>query len=290
MKAREAADDALERNADKTDGPEHGEDRELSSAFRRSVHDGQARLDRTWPGLLATGFVGGVDLSVGVAALLVVETATGSHLLGSLAFTIGFVGLTLAKSELFTENFLVPVAAVVAAKAGAAKLTRLWVGTLVTNLAATWALMLLVVAGLPDVAGTAISLGGHYPEMGITWEAFAAGILGGAVITLMTWMQRNTDGDFGRLAAAVGASFLLAAGPLNHVIVSSAEMFAALHAGAGFGYADWLGATAWAAVANVVGGLGLVTMLRLVQVGADEVVSERRRPAAVTGHERGQEE
>jgi hypothetical protein len=165
VKAQEAADDALERSADKTDdGPEHGEDRELSSAFRRSVHDGQARLNRTWPALLATGLVGGVDLSVGVAALLVVETASGSHLLGSLAFTIGFVGLTLAKSELFTENFLVPVAAVVAAKASAARLMRLWGGTLVMNLVAACLLMHLVVTGLPDVAETAVSLGRHYPE------------------------------------------------------------------------------------------------------------------------------
>ncbi len=289
MTANEAVDQALVRNAREGERPDHGEHNELSSAFRRSVHDGQARLDRTWPGLLATGLVGGVDLTLGVTALYIVEDATGSHLLGSLAFTIGFIALTLAKSELFTENFLVPVMAVVAAKAGAAKLARLWGGTLVMNLLAAWGLSMLVVAALPELRPTAVRLGRHYPELGITWEAFAAGILGGAVITLMTWMQRNTEGDFGRIAAAVAASFLLAAGPLNHVIVSSAEMFTALHAGAPFGYADWLGATVWAAAANIIGGLGLVTMLRLVQVGADDILGERRRPAAVTASEKGEE-
>ena len=35
-------------------------------------------------------------------------------------------------------------------------------------------------------------------------------------------------------------AFILAAAPLNHVIVVSLEMFAALQAGAHFGYLDWL--------------------------------------------------
>ncbi len=41
-------------------------------------------------------------------------------------------------------------------------------------------------------------------------------------------------------------------------------MFAALQVGAPFGYADAGGAVAWAALGS---GIGLVTLLRLVQVG-----------------------
>ncbi len=47
-------------------------------------------------------------------ALLVVKQATGNDLLAAVAFSIGFIALTLAGSELFTENFLVPVAALAA--------------------------------------------------------------------------------------------------------------------------------------------------------------------------------
>jgi hypothetical protein len=53
---------------------------------------------------------------------------------------------------------------------------------------------------------------------------------------------------------------------LNHVIVVSLEMFAALQAGAHFGYLDWLGMSAWFGLGNIIGGVGLVTVLRLVQV------------------------
>ena len=211
-------------------------------------------------------------------ALLVVEAETGSRLLGALAFSLGFIALTLGRSELFTENFLIPVGATVAKNATVGQLLRLWAGTAVANIVAGWVITALIVAALPELGPTAIAVARVYPELGIGWEAFALGVLGGTAITIMTWMERGATSEFGKIAGAVGIGFLLAAAPLNHVIVVSLEMFAALHVGAPFGYLDWAGTAAWAALANMVGGLLLVTLLRLVQVGADEIERERRRP------------
>jgi len=251
------------------------EDPGVRTAFRRSVEEGERRLRRTWPNLLATGFVGGVDLSVGVIALLVVEHETGSHLLGSLAFTIGFVALALARSELFTENFLVPVTAVVAGRGRVGALLRLWCGAAATNLLGGAVVMAIAMAALPEVHDVAIETGRLYPELGLSGRAFALAVLGGLVITLYTWMQHNSESDVARILAAIGASFLLVAAPLNHVIVSSVEMFAALVVGAPFGVGGWAGAFGWAALGNLIGGLAFVTLLRLVQVGRDEIEEQR---------------
>lgn len=253
-------------------------DPEIRSAFQASVDEGTVRLRRSWPALFATGLLGGADLSLGVLALLLVEEATGSHMLGSLAFTIGFIALTLARSELFTENFLVPVTAIVAGNARWRDLGRLWAGTAVSNLVAGWGAMWLVMSALPRLHDVGVEIGRFYPELGITWRGFSLGLLGGATITVMTWMERNSRSEIAKIVAAVVAAFLLSAGPLNHVIVSSVEMFAALHAGAPFGYLDWAGATVWSMVSNMVGGLFLVTLVRLVQVGRQDIQEERRRP------------
>src|SRR5213079_3265485 len=99
------------------------------------------------------------------------------------------------------------------------------------------------------------------------WRSFAGAILGGAVITLMTWMERSTESVPAKLVAAASAAFVLAAAPLNHVIVVSLEMFAALQYGAPFGYLDWLTIAAWYALGNIIGGVALVTGLRMVQLG-----------------------
>jgi formate/nitrite transporter FocA (FNT family) len=258
--------------------PRAENDPELESTFQAAVEEGTLRLRRSLPTLLATGLVGGIDLSIGVIALLVVEHETGSLLLGALAFTIGFIALTLARGELFTENFLVPVTAVIARQARIRELVRLWIGTGVFNLVGGWLVMGLVMSAQPSLAGTARRIAVQYPEMGLSWQAFSLAILGGAVITVMTWMERNSETQGPRIVAAIAASFVLAAVPLNHVIVSSLEMFAALHVGAPFGYADYAAATAWSMTGNMVGGLLLVTLLRLVQVGRGPIEQARRTP------------
>lgn len=107
-------------------------------------------------------------------------------------------------------------------------------------------------------------------------EAFLLAVLGGTLMTLMTWMERSSTSDFGRLLAAIFVAFLLAAVPLNHVIVSSVELFVALSAGAPFGYLQWLQIAAVGALGNLVGGLTFVTVLRLVQVGRAEIERERQ--------------
>ena len=72
---------------------------------------------------------------------------------------------------------------------------------------------------------------------------------------------------------------MLAAAPLNHVIVVSLEMFAALQHGAPFGYLDWITVAAWYTLGNMIGGVALVAGLRLVQVGPDRLAVEREREA-----------
>jgi formate/nitrite transporter FocA (FNT family) len=234
--------------------------------MQAAVEEGQRRLERKTPELLATGAVGGIDVGTGVLALLVVKEATGNDLLAALAFSIGFIALTLAGSELFTENFLVPVAALVAGRAKLVSIGRLWGGTLVSNLIGGWVLMGIVMVALPRLNPVAVKIGDAYPKLGIGWVSFAGALLGGVVITLMTWMEQGTKSVPAKLLCAIVSAFILAAAPLNHVIVVSLEMFAALQAGAHFGYLDWLGMSAWFGLGNIIGGVGLVTVLRLVQV------------------------
>ncbi|GIG28157.1 hypothetical protein Cma02nite_07570 [Cellulomonas marina] len=97
---------------------------EVEDAFDRLVDEGEDRLARPWWPLVSTGILGGIDIGTGVLAYLVVLAATDDHLLAGLAFSVGFVALLLARSELFTENFLVPVIAVVARRGSPRQLLR----------------------------------------------------------------------------------------------------------------------------------------------------------------------
>ena len=256
------------------------------ATFDRLLEEGQQRLGRSWTGLTATALLGGTDIGAGALALLVVEHETHSVVLAGLAFSIGFIALTLAHSELFTEGFLIPVTAVVAKKAPALSLLRLWGMSIVGNLAGGWLIMGIAMAAFPDLHEVAVEAGSFYIGLGTTWRAFALAVIGGFVITLMTHMQHSTESDGVRLVPAVAMGFLLGAAKLNHAIVASLLTFAALHAGAPFGYADWLGLFGLSVAGNMVGGLGLVTVLRLLQV-PHKVAEEREQnePSDLNGTE-----
>lgn len=257
---------------------------EVEETFRGVIDEGRRRLSRRFPALIATGLVGGIDVGVGVLALLIVESLTDDNkLLGGLAFGIGFVALALARSELFTEDFLIPVSTVLARQARLRMLWRLWVGTLVANLLGGWIFTYFIIRGYQisssRVDASAIKAGTYYVHLGLGLTAFCLAVLGGAVITLMTWMQHGSDSVLGKVVAAVGAAFVLAAGGLNHAIVASLVMFAALHTGhSPFGYLDWLQSALWAAFGNVIGGVLLVTLLRVGQA-PHVLLQERRQPA-----------
>lgn len=255
--------------------PEESE-QEIDEAFDRLVSEGRTRLARSWPILITTGLVGGIDVGTGVLAYLVVEDQTHSKILAGIAFSIGFVALLLASSELFTENFLVPVTAVVAGRSSVWGLARLWTVTLVANLVGAWVMAWLIVTARPDLKPTAIETGTHYAKLGANLHSLTLAVLAGLVITLMTRMQHASDSLGVKLVPAVLFGSLLAVAQLFHSILDSLFMFAALHAGAPFGYLDWVGALGWSVLGNVIGGVGLVTFLRLIRVPG-KVMEERER-------------
>ena len=250
--------------------------------FDRLVEEGQQRLGRSWAGLMSTAILGGTDVGSGAIALLVVENQTHSVVLAGLAFSIGFIALTLAHSELFTEGFLVPVAAVVARRGNILALLRLWGMSIIGNLLGGWVLMGIAMAAFPNLRATALEAGKFYIGLGFSVRAFTLAIIGGFVITLMTHMQHGTDSDGVKLVPAVVMGFLLGAGKLNHAIVASLLTFAALHVGAPFGYLDWLKLFVLASAGNMVGGLGLVTLLRLLQVPHKVKAEREKNPAPPT--------
>lgn len=238
----------------------------LEDTFNRTVDEGVQRLHRSWREILVTGFFGGSEVAMGVLAYLSVLHATGDPLLAGLAFSIGFLALLLGHSELFTEGFLIPVTTVAAKRASLGQLLKLWSGTLAANLAGGWVLMCLIMTAFPKLRSQTIESAAHYATAPMSAETIALGLLGGMVITLMTRMQHGTDSVPAKIAAAVAGAFLLAGLQMFHSILDSLLIFGALFTGdAPFGYLDWLRWFGYTVVANVVGGLVLVTLLRLLR-------------------------
>ncbi|WP_026535865.1 formate/nitrite transporter family protein [Arthrobacter sp. H14] len=262
------------RELGETDAPVEDE---LLQSFNRIVDEGGERLERTFRAMFITGLFGGLEVGVGVAAYLAVLHETHNHLLAGLAFSIGLVALLLAKSELFTEDFLVPITAVVAKAASVVQLCKLWGGTLLANLLGGWVFMWIVMKAFPEWTGTITTSAKHFIDAPFDLQTICLAVLGGSTITLMTRMQHGTDSEPAKIAAAIAGGFLLAGLQLFHSILDSLLIFGAIQAGAEITYLQWLGWFGYTLLFNILGGLLLVTTLRIVRT--KELIQQRRREA-----------
>src|SRR4051812_30090790 len=90
---------------------------EPEEIYERTREEGARRLERPILEVISTALAAGFDIIAGVVALVLVEAQLehlmgthAAHVVGSVAFGIGFVFLIVGRGELFTENFLVPLA------------------------------------------------------------------------------------------------------------------------------------------------------------------------------------
>lgn len=240
--------------------------------------EGRRRLARPPLELASTALVGGFDVAFGVIALGLASAAFSprfgddvGRVAGALAFGLGFVFVVVGRSELFTENFLVPIAGLENNVRGWLKLGELWAGTLVLNLVG--GLLLTIILTSHDVVrhGTGrplVDLARHIAEASLL-SSFLSGFVAGALMTLMTWFVEGAAGSTGaRIAMAWLVGFLIALGGFNHAIVGSVEMMFGMRFGAEIDLGQFFASLGVAVAGNLVGGVGLVTFTRIVQAGA----------------------
>ena len=247
--------------------------------YERTREEGKRRLSRPILELGATALVGGFDVAFGLAAFVLtaaaLEPRTGlnaAHFAGSVAFGIGFVFIVVGRSELFTENFLVPITGLTRDRGSWLKLGELWLVSLLLNLVGGFLLAALLTShgvlrgGSAEAARRLAEHIAHYSP----GTSFLSGIVAGALMTLMTWFVEGGAESIGvRIVMAWLVGFVLVLGSFNHAIVGTIEMFYGIRFGADISYGDLFANLGIAIASNLVGGLALVTFARSAQaVGA----------------------
>ncbi|HEX4363895.1 MAG TPA: formate/nitrite transporter family protein [Solirubrobacteraceae bacterium] len=254
--------------------------------FARTREEGERRLRRSPLELAATSLVAGFDIVFGVVGLTAATAAMtphfgreAAHLVGSLVFGIAFVFIVVGRSELFTENFLVPITAMRRGRLAKLKLAQLWSLSPVMNIVGGTLLILVVSSKgvLPQgAAPAAVDLADKLHRLS-HWSAFLSAVTGGALITVMTWMVEGVGTVGGRIVVAWTAGMLLALAGLDHVIVATLELILGMRFGADVGLGDLGLNFVIAAAGNMLGGLLFVTLTRTSQaIGAGETNSPAR--------------
>lgn len=253
------------RQRERMGGSDLDIEEELLGEAAFTVTEGTERLNRTWTELIVTGIFGGIDIGLGILAMILVKQATDSDILAGMAFGVGLLALKMAHSELFTEEFLIPINAIVAGQGTWGQLFRLWSVTLVSNLAGGLVFAWLTVLALPDYHDILIDTAHGYLDTGSAGTTIGLALLAGATITLSTRMQQGTSNDVVVALLSVISGFLVIGLGMLHGALNAMIIFGAMFAGAHISVGDFL---AWFVVViplNMAGGLAIITLPRLLR-------------------------
>ncbi len=248
---------------------------EPEEIYERTRTEGRRRLERPFLEVVSTALAAGFDILAGVVLLCLLESQLShhfgnhaAHVGASLGFGVGFIFLIVGRGELFTENFLVPLAGLDGKERHAWwKLAELWTVSPVFNVLAGAALACIVTVHsvLPFGTGKPAK---HLAEAFYShgWlSLFLSAVFAGALITAMTWFVEGQADVLVRVVVGWLAGAFLALGGFDHVIVATIELVFGLRYGAHVPVSFIVENFFLAAGGNLIGGVGLVTLNRFTQ-------------------------
>jgi formate/nitrite transporter FocA (FNT family) len=243
---------------------------------RNILEPGEKELQRPTASLLWSSLASGLVIGfsfVGGAYASSLASGAHSHAAFAAVYPLGFILVIMARSELFTENTLVPVVPFLEHRDAKTfrQLLRVWalllIGNLVGALIFGWAL-----ARTPVVeASLHRELGRIAAEAtsGSFGEVVYAGVFAGWLIALLSWLLGSTHSTGAQIALIWICTAPIAALRFRHSIAGAVEAFYR----AGAGGASWgemlSGFVIPAVIGNAIGGVLLVALLNHGQVAAE---------------------
>jgi formate/nitrite transporter FocA (FNT family) len=238
---------------------------------------GEEELRRPAAALLwssfASGLVIGFSFLGGAYASSLADGNAHAHAAFAAAYPLGFVLVIMARSELFTENTLVPVVPFLEHRDAERfrHLLRVWglllLGNLVGALIFGWALARtpMVEASLQRELGRIAAEG----TSGSFGTIVYAGVFAGWLIALLSWLLASTHATGAQIAMIWLCTAPIAALRFRHSIAGAVEAFYRAAAGQA-GWGEMLGGFVLPAViGNALGGVLLVALLNHGQVAAE---------------------
>ncbi|MHB8291994.1 MAG: formate/nitrite transporter family protein, partial [bacterium] len=259
-------------------GIEKSGGKEPSEIFKASVQVGLLRLNRNWLEMFMSGLIAGMNVTFGIIAASYVAGATEplvgrpvSNILGALFFPIGLMFLLMGKSELFSENFLLPVTTVLAKKTKINKLFKLWGLTLAGNMGGIFLFALVIASSLglllPVFVINHIHTVAHTYMSRSPYLMVLSGVFAGWLITLMTWLLIASNGTLARMVIIWAVGFMVYLGSFSHVVVVSSEILISINTNSGMSYIPWLiKYVPLTILGNMIGGLFFVTIFQYLQI------------------------
>lgn len=243
--------------------------------YERVCDEAREDVKRPWSSLAFSGLFAGFTIGAAPAAyamgLASMEGAAAAMLVAALLYPVGYVAVILGRGSFFTENTLYPVVLTLRQRSALRATARLWGIVYATNQAGAFLFALLIVStGVLAPAAETQFLALGTDSLGASFgDAFWAGVVTGWLLALVAWLVESAEHAIAQVAVIWTLTFLVALGSFDHSIASSVTAMAAVLDGSGDA-GEWLGWLAAATLGNVLGGVGIVSLINYGQVRKED--------------------
>ena len=257
---------------------EIGEADERSSPSAKIVHEairleGTEELERPTSSIAWSGLAAGLTMGCSMLAQGILRAALPgapwSELVASFGYSTGFLFVTMARQQLFTETTLTVMLPVLHKTHGVSDVGRYWAVIFVANIAGT--LLFAAAATIPQLfrpewVHAFTHLGVKAVEPGFA-GVLIKGVFAGWLIALMVWLLPAASSA--RFLIIIAVTWLIGVAKFSHVIAGSVETAFAAMNGA-ISWSDYLlGFVVPALIGNSIGGVVFVALLNHAQVKAE---------------------
>jgi formate/nitrite transporter FocA (FNT family) len=237
--------------------------------------DGEQELKRSISALGWSSVAAGLSMGFSMLARGVLHRylgdASGSFLIESLGYPLGFLLVILSRQQLFTENIMTAVLPVMTEPTlkNFRCFLRLWSVVLAGNLigVSLFAFGLLHLQQFDAATQKAFVDVGEALMVNTPWQMFTKGILAGWLISMMVWMLAAVEQS--RFMVILMSTYVIAIGGFTHIVVGSVEAMYLVFAGR-LEFLDCVTQFALPTLAgNIVGGSLIFALISHAQVRSD---------------------
>ncbi|WP_083898714.1 formate/nitrite transporter family protein [Natronococcus jeotgali] len=244
--------------------------------LRSLVESGEHEIHRETSGLALSGFSAGLDIGFGPVLMAVMLTLSqggygdlGTELLLASTYSVGFIFVILGRSELFTEHTTLAIMPVLAGRATARGLARVWGVVYVSNLIGGVVFTLLVVTLMPNLGVASPeafgSIAHKLVDHDLEW-LFVAGIFAGWLMGLVAWLVTAAQDTLSRIMFVWIVTASIGILHLPHSIAGNVEVLFGLFLSPTVTLADYVAFLALSTIGNAIGGSVFVGLLKYSHV------------------------
>lgn len=247
--------------------------KEAYEIMKEQIEAGLKEHNRSNLGLFLSSLSAGLEvgfsiLLIGIIYTLFKKEVSTSQLalMMALVYPIGYVFVIIGRSELFTEHTTLATIPVMNGEATLKSLANLWATVYVGNLVGGYIFGSIILYFNTETHLISKEFFYYVSEKSLKYDAstvFISGTIAGWLMGMLSWLLSSAQDTFSRIVVIFLITFIINLANLQHCIVGSIAIFMAFFDNSHpLTLTDFLTFQGWATLGNIVGGVGLVAVVK----------------------------